>query len=180
MYFLDRMKEIKNSQSIHNEFKIIPTQCDYCNRKIYAVWDEHNIRDWNPYIGTMAVQQSRYKYSEVINKIRSGLNITVHNIKPEDLMCTNARIHSEPASDEIRFNKESGRVLCVDCFRKTFNRVKFNGIPQKEYYGEELNYQRLFSASVVKEFGETVEQVAKDNHIDFVSLIGKGRIEEYN
>lgn len=179
MNIKDKMQYLKDNALSINDSLINKTSCDYCGTEIFAVWDIHNIKDWNPYIGNSAIQKSRFKYSKIINLIRDGLYIKDYDkiIYPKDLISTNARIHSEPEEDSIRFSEDVAKILCIDCFKKTFNRIKFIGIPN-DFYPEDIRFEHTFSASVIKE-SELLESVAKDCHIDIIKIIGKGRIEEY-
>jgi len=175
---MDRMKsnlidpkQFNNGNEIDGNPQIAETICDYCGAKIYAVWDDNNKKNWWPYLGNQVRKPNSYKYSPIINAMRSYYNVegTVWTEElGNNLLNVHARCHSEPTNWSKRCSDASIRLLCNKCFQKTYQRTKIQG-----------NDGITYAISVLPERGETIESVMKDLGITG-KVLGKGGIIDYD
>lgn len=128
------------------------TNCDYCEKKIIAVWDEHNKGKWWPYLGNQARKPKVYVYSEIIQAMRSyyGKNGVTWN---NNLLNVHARAHTFPKDYGIIAHGNGIRLLCNVCFQLTYRRVKIIPTDRPGY---------RYEISVLPSRGETLEIVTKD------------------
>ena len=111
--------------------------CDYCGKEVLVIFDK-NKDDWYGFLGNQAIIDRNYRYSPIIQILRKGPVINrLYNL--------HARIHCKDWS--IRCKSGSLKILCNECFMKTYNRY------QVIYKG------KLCAVSVVKDRGETIEGV---------------------
>ena len=171
MYPMYRMKQNKTDGTefclddesikkvINAKTEIGHCTCDYCGKEILAVWDEHNSDKWFPYLGTQAKRPNTYKYSPIIQsmKKKDGCENKVWN---NNLLNVHARIHHK--SYYKRCQEGSIKLLCNDCFQKTYNR-----------YQVELENGDMIALSVVEDRGETIESVMNELGLHG-TVIGKG------
>lgn len=159
--------ENKNYYNLFESVEVYTTNCEYCNKEIYAIWDENNKNNWWPYPGNSAKSSNAFKYSAIIQYMKKNDNSISKTWLECPLMNINARCHSNPTNPNKRFSPESVRFLCNNCFRLTFNRIQVKG-----------NDGILYSLSVVESLGETIESVMKDLDIQG-QILGKGGISDY-
>lgn len=180
MYY-NTMKRMKENITDGSEFcesgVIIPnvsighTTCDYCQRKIIAVWDEHNKNNYWSYLGNQVKKPHVYRYSKIIQAIKKkfdALDKVWTNENGNNLLNVHARAHSSPTDWSTRASEASIRLLCNECFQKTYNRIKVQG-----------SNNTIYALSVVLDRGETIESVMKDLGISG-KVIGKGGIIDYD
>ena len=151
--------EFNNGNPIDGNPHISKTCCDYCGKEVLCVWDDYNSDKWFPYLGNMAKKVNTYKYSPIINimkKYDNSLNKVWHN----DLLNVHARIHSRDWG--LRCKEGSIKILCNDCFQKTYNRIQVR-----------LNNGSIIAVSVVEDMGETIKSVMEELNIKG-EVIGKG------
>lgn len=160
---------VKNNDyaDLFESSEVYTTNCEYCNKKIYAIWDENNKNNWWPYPGNSAKSSNAFKYSDIIQYMKKNDNAIGRTWLECPLMNINARCHSNPTNPSKRFSTASVRFLCNSCFRLTFNRIQVKG-----------DDGILYSLSVVESLDETVESVMKDLDITG-QILGKGGISDY-
>lgn len=168
--YIDKIENISENEknSLINEVRSAHTKighcnCEYCNKLIIAVWDDFNSGSWYPYLGNSATKSKTYLYSPIIKVLRKINNTegkTWNSSNGNNLMNLHARVHCKDWS--IRCKEGSLKILCNECFSKTYNRY------QVEYNGQ------LCAISVVEDRGETIESVLKDLHMQNANIIGKG------
>ena len=158
--------DIVNSEELN--IHVTECKCEYCGETIYAIWDCNNIENYWPYPGNSVVRQNVFKSSPMIQQLRKLDGLNRSNLCRK-VVNTNARIHSKPSREELRFSDKSIRILCNDCFRLTYNRilVRENGKGQ------------LHSLSVVESRGETVESLCEEFGITNYEVLSKGAISDY-
>ena len=143
----EEKEEVKNANT-----RIGHCNCDYCGREVLVVSDKFK-NDWAKYLGNQAVISRNYRYSPIINILRKGPMINrLYNL--------HARIHCKDWS--IRCKEGSLKILCNECFFKTYNRY------QIMYKGH------LCAVSVIEDRGETIESVIEDLDLKNADIIGKG------
>lgn len=177
MYY-NTMNRMKENPTNGSEFGIIVpnvsighTTCDYCGKEVIAVWDEHNHKNYWPYLGNQSRKPNTYRYSLIINAIRKYYAVegTIWtDEKGNNLLNVHARAHSDPTNWSVRASKESIRLLCNSCFQKTYQRIKVLG-----------NDGITYSLSVVKDRDETIESVMSDLGV-LGTILGKGGIVDYD
>lgn len=172
LYALEKAR--KNIQNFNEMFnvrldgnpKIGICNCDYCGKEIDAIWDDYCKNNWC-YFGVQAIKPNVYKYSPVIQylrKINNSLGQSWNN--GNNLLNSHTRIHCEPSNYDVNIKTQNAiKVLCNECFKKTYNRVKI-----------ELSNGFLYSISILET--ENVEDVLKELNIRG-NIIGKGSIHEY-
>ena len=163
--------EYNNGEFIEDGINIAHTNCDYCDKKIIAVWDKDNKMNWWPYLGHQSRRPNTYKYSNIINLIRKFHNVEGVVFRDEDgnnLLNVHARCHSNPTNWSKRVSSASIRLLCNKCFQKTYKRILIKGEDGFEY-----------SLSILPERNETIESVMKEFNITG-SILGKGGIIDYD
>ncbi len=84
-----------------------------------------------------------------------------------NLLNVHARAHSDPTNWAVRASSASIRILCSNCFQKTYNRIRVLG-------DDGITY----AISVIPERDETVESVMEDLGITG-KVLGKGAVREY-
>lgn len=159
--------EFNNGQKVDGNPKIGHTTCEYCGREVLCIWDDYNRSNWFPYLGNQSRKPNVYKYSPIIQIMRKFYHAENKAWTNNPLMNLHARCHCEPEDWSKRAHPNGIKVLCCDCFQKTYNRIKVlgdNGI--------------TYSLSVVPERGETIESVMSDLDIKG-KIIGKGAIKNY-
>ena len=159
--------ENKNYCNLFETTEVYTTNCEYCNKEIYAIWDENNKNNWWPYPGNSTKSSNAFKYSDIIQYMKKNDNSISKTWLECPLMNINARCHSNPTNPSKRFSPESVKFLCNSCFRLTFNRIQVKG-----------NDGILYSLSVVESLDETIESVMKDLDIQG-QVLGKGSISDY-
>lgn len=150
---------LDSSISKENQVSISRTDCEYCGKEVLAVWDKHNNMNWWPYLGNMAKKVNTYKYSPIINIMKENDN-SLNKVWQNNLLNVHARIHSSDWG--LRCKKGSIKILCNDCFQKTYNRIQVR-----------LNDGSIIAVSVVEDMGETIESVMEELNIKG-EVIGKG------
>lgn len=145
-------------------------KCEYCGKDLLAIWDNNNKQSWYPYLGNQARKFNTYSYSPIINIMRKYYNVE-NKVWDEDhgnnLMNLHARAHSKPNNWAKRAHPNGIKILCNNCFQKTYQRIKVQG-----------NDGYLYSLSVLPDRGETIQSVMKDLDITG-TVIGKGAINNY-
>lgn len=147
------------------------TKCDYCNRNIIGVWDKHVNNQYWPFLGVQSKRANSYKYSYIMNLIKEHYVRNNKDWKENNLLNNHARCHSSISSNPKRWSDASIRILCNDCFQKTYNRIKVKGT------GNDKGID--YALSVLTERGETIESVMKDLNITGI-VLGKGGIVDYD
>lgn len=148
---------------------IAETTCEYCGRTVLAVWDK-GISSWYPYLGNQAVKANVYRASPIIQAMRKYYHVegepwTIE--KGNNLLNIHARAHSDPNDWSKRAHPNGIKILCNQCFQKTYNRIKVLG-----------NNGIMYSLSVIPSRGETIYSVMEDLGIQG-KVIGKGAINNY-
>lgn len=148
-------------------------KCERCGKEILSVFDRYNRDQWWGYLGNQASKVNVYRYSPIIKVLRmlAGVvdpmdeNMVYFNTWPDNrLYNVHARIHTWPVRDYRWICKPNSIwMLCNDCFRKTYRRVK---VYENEGAGLFGNGVQRLEVSVVPELGETVEGVLKDTCVD--------------
>lgn len=146
------------------------THCEYCGKDILAIWDKFSSSHWFPYLGNQARKPQVYRYSPIIQAMRKHYGVENAVWREENgnnLLNVHARSHSTPVNWAIRASSASIRLLCNECFQKTYRRTKIQG-----------NDGILYDISVLPERGETVDSVMKELGIEGVPL-GSGGLKNY-
>lgn len=170
-----RLKNATGGQEFNNGEPIPGTliahlNCEYCGTDIISVFDEHNKKNWYPYLGKQVERSGVYEYSEAVQKIKSFYGVGDGEIftqeRGNNFMNCHARFHSQPNNWKYRASPQSIRMLCNNCFLKTYNRMKI-----------EMEDGTIAALSVLE--NETVEQVAEDLGIKNYKVLGKGAVPNY-
>lgn len=141
--------------------------CDYCNREILAVWDGYNSDNYWPYLGNMSKRRNTYKYSPIIEVLRKRYIEEGKDWKDNNLINSHTRVHSDKYDLRRRMADNSMRLLCNECFQKTYKRTLVDGDDGNQY-----------AISVLEDREETIESVMKELGING-KIIGKGSIKDY-
>ena len=132
---------------INSKTKIGHTNCDYCGKEIICIWDEFNSNKWYGYLGNQVQNTKNYQYSPIISILRKYNKIDkVYNL--------HSRCHTYPNDWSKRAHENALKLLCNDCFRKTYKRISVkstDGI--------------LCKISVLPDRGETIESVMEELEI---------------
>lgn len=144
-------------------------KCDYCGKEILAIWDGYNADEYWSYLGQQSKRQNTYSYSPIISILRKRYREDGLDWKNNNLINSHTRIHSDSYNIESRMTDKAMRILCNDCFRKTYNRI----LVEDEKTGIK------YALSVLEERGETVEDLIKEFNIQNQKIIGKGSIVDY-
>lgn len=146
--------------------------CDYCGKEVLVVRDDYCSSQWWGYLGNQATKPRTYMASPLIRAMRM-LDGAVGRVWPENrLYNVHARIHTSPVKEYgLICSDDSLQMLCNDCFRKTYRRVKI--YPQEGYHPWK-NVERL-EITVIPERGETVESVLRSCCIDSRHLVWEGK-----
>lgn len=135
-------KEKEEVKKVHT--KIGHTYCDYCGKDVICIWDDYNKDNWYGYLGNQAQIPRNYTYSPIINILRKTPYMnSIYNL--------HSRCHTKPNDWSKRAHKNALRILCTECFKKTYKRVKVKS-----------NDGILCEISVLPERGETIESVMDD------------------
>lgn len=154
--------EYNDGKPIDNNPRISHTHCDYCRRDVLGVWDDYNKDKWYPYLGNQARKPRTYGFSPIIRSMREFYGVTGQvwgndPSAPNELLNLHARIHTYPNNWQLRAHPRSLKILCNECFQKTYKRVKLL-VPDRGIRVE---------VSVMPEFGETVQSVCEEIGIPF-------------
>lgn len=144
-------------------------KCDYCGKEILAIWDGYNSTDYAPYLGQQSKRRNSYNYSPMISILRKRYKEAELDWKENNLLNSHTRIHSDSYDIKIRMTDKAMRLLCNECFRKTYNRI----IVQDEKSG--INY----ALTILEEKGETIESLIQEFGIKNAIIKGKGSIVDY-
>lgn len=164
---MSKSELMKNFGFYDGQLLVCKDNCEYCNRVIYAIWDEHNYDNYWPYPGTSAVRSNTFKYSRIVMRMRE-LDRKLGTKWIESIMNTNAKIHCDPPNESIRFSDKSIKILCNECFRETYSRMLV-----KDHEGN------LYAVSVVESRNEKLEDILENFGIDRYKVLGKGSINDY-
>lgn len=172
---LDQLRErIKDERVIVSRLK-----CERCGAEILSVFDKWNENQWWGYLGNQAAKAKTYTYSTIVNVLRmlnggwdfdsdrpmSWPNNPLYNV--------HARIHTKPVKDYSMICKPNSiHMLCNECFRKTYRRVKIYQKDGKHLWSSNVSHLEI---SVVPELNETVESVLLDLKIPLEDVTWDGQ-----
>ena len=143
---------------------IYELKCEHCGKTIYACFDK-NVHTW-PYFGNQAKRTNCYKYSSIVSLFRRYGKIDL-------LLNSYTKVHCKPSTFDPNVKREDLIMnLCNDCFSKTYNRILLQG-------EDSTGYARFFSISIVEEWGDKIEDIAKKAGVKNYQILGKGAIKEY-
>lgn len=144
-------------------------KCDYCGKEIIALWDGYNATDYAPYLGMQSKRINTYNYSPIISILRKRYSENGLDWKSNNLLNSHTRIHSDSYDIGIRMTDKAMRLLCNDCFQKTYNR----------YLIEDSKSGITYALTVLEDEGETVESLINEFNIKNPIIKGKGSIKDY-
>lgn len=148
-------------------------KCERCGKEILSIFDEYNQQQWWGYLGNQASKTNVYRYSTIIKVLRmlggvldaNDESKIYFNTWPDNsLYNVHSRIHTWPVKDYSWICRQNSIwMLCNECFRKTYRRVK---VYENEGSGLFRNGVKRLEVSVVPELDETIESVLKATGID--------------
>lgn len=156
------------AEVIDAKTKVEKCHCEYCGREVLSVFDRFSNNKWWGYLGNQSIRPGCYGYSPVIRALRILYGHPEGTWSNSPLYNVHARVHSKPGRDySVIARPGSLKILCNECFRKTYRRVKVFQRPGERLWSPSVSHVEV---SVLPERGETVQSVLKDLNYDFTKL----------